>query len=254
MRNRFLTIVLTAVIIVIGSSLVYASEMADIQAAIIAQEYEKANRLAKEYLSQNPQQGMEEATYYYGLSFLHLSDYVQARKYLKQVVQSRNNKDLRDQAYIALFNAYYLGGDYQESLRVIHKAIKTNPESQYLSGFYLKLARAYLKLAQWKKAKEYLEKIINDFPQSLEVAIAKQLLEEKQAYSVQVGAFVDRLRAESLMLELKEKSEYAYIVETKDADDTVFYRVRVGQVTKLDEATHLESKLAQAGYPTQIYP
>ena len=147
-----------------------------------------------------------------------------------------------------------MDGKYPGALKVAEELYAKSPHSEFLSLIYLKLARANLKLGRWQKAKEYLQKITNEFPQSLEAHTAKQLLEEKQYFAVQVGAFLDRGRAEKLVSELKEKGEYAYTVETIDREGKKFYRVRVGKLALLDDAQTLESKLAQLGYPTRIYP
>ncbi|MBF0485563.1 MAG: SPOR domain-containing protein, partial [Candidatus Omnitrophica bacterium] len=89
---------------------------------------------------------------------------------------------------------------------------------------------------------------------TFEAITAKQLLEEKQYFTVQVGAFADKGRAEKLVAELIARKEYAYIVETKASDTRSYYRVRVGQLSTLKDAQALETKLAGLGYPTLIYP
>ena len=103
-------------------------------------------------------------------------------------------------------------------------------------------------------AKEYLQKIIKEYPDSFESRVARQLLDEKQYFTVQVGAFTEQARAERLVKELIQRKEYAYIVETKSPDGKNFFRVRVGQMTALKDAQALESKLSGLGYPTRIYP
>ena len=123
-----------------------------------------------------------------------------------------------------------------------------------MSLIYLKTARIHLKLTQWKEAKEYLQKVINEFPQSLEAPIAQKLMEEKEFFTVQVGSFLDRDKAMQLMEQLKAKGQYAYIVETATSDNKKYYRVRVGQMTSLSNAQSLETKLSHLGYPTLIYP
>jgi cell division septation protein DedD len=118
----------------------------------------------------------------------------------------------------------------------------------------LKVARANLKLARWKKARELLQKIIADYPESFESNIARQLLEEKQYFTVQVGAYADKARAEKMVQELLDKKEYAYVVETRSNDGKTLFRVRVGQLSTLKDARALENKLSGQGYPTLIYP
>ena len=64
----------------------------------------------------------------------------------------------------------------------------------------------------------------------------------------------DFVKAEGLVQELKSRGEYAYIVETIDHAQKKFYRVRIGQLSTLEEAEGLKVKLAQFGYPARIYP
>ena len=129
-----------------------------------------------------------------------------------------------------------------------------HPKSEMMGLMYLKAARSNLKLARWIKAKEFLQRILKEYPESFESGVARQLLEEKQYFTVQVGAFTEQPRAERLVKELIQRKEYAYIVETRSPDGKIFFRVRVGQMTALKDAQALESKLSSFGYPTRSYP
>ena len=229
--------------------------MRDVETAIIEQNYEQAKQIAEQLLTSAPNEDQSyELRYYLGLCDLRLERYDEARKVFDRLIKKKINGNLRDKAYLGLFDSYYMDGYYKKALQVINRLSKLSPKSEFLSLIYLKLARVNLKLARWYKAREYLEKIITEFPNSLEVHSAKQLLNEKQYFSVQVGAFMDHQRAEKLITELKEKGEYAYMVETYDPKDQKFYRVRVGQLVLLDSAQKLKLKLSKEGYPAQIYP
>ena len=173
---------------------------------------------------------------------------------LNKLVEDKDHTTHRDKAYLALVDLYYLSENYPQALKTVKKFLRVSPQSQYLSLAYLKLAKANLKLAQGREARKYLEKIVQDYPQSFEVKVAKQLLEEKQYFAVQVGSFMDRGRAENLVNELKAKNEYAYIVETMEEQGKKFYRVRVGQLALSNQAQELKVKLAGQGYPTQLFP
>ena len=107
---------------------------------------------------------------------------------------------------------------------------------------------------RWEDANEYLNKIINEFPKSPEAPVAKQLLEEKQYFAVQVGSFLDKGRAITLIDDLKGSGQYAYVVETTASDGQKYYRVRVGQMSSLKDAEDLKKRLDKLGYPTLIYP
>ena len=227
----------------------------DVETSIINQDYEQAREIATQMLSGELDNGRRNEVYYYlGLCDLRLGKYGEARKIFTKLTKKNNSDKLRDKAHLGIFDTYYIDGQYREALARISHLLKISPKSEFLSLIYLKLARANLKLAHWYKARKYLEKITTEFPNSMEVHVAKQLLNEKQYFAVQVGAFIDRQRAEKLTDELKKKGEYAYVVETVDEKNRTFYRVRVGQLVLLEKAEKLKLKLSKDGYPTQIYP
>lgn len=220
------------------------------------EDYAKVESLAQEALK-NKALGPEDqngAKYYLGLSQLRLGRNSEAQKIFKELQAVAQKGTLYDKITLALIDTYYLNDQYNEALEEAQKLLIKSPQSEFLGMIYLKIARANIKLTQWKTAKDYLEKIKNQFPDSLEAYTAKQLLEEKQYFAVQVGAFIDQSLAENLLDDLKSKNEYAYIVETTDQDGAQFYRVRVGKVTSLKEAIDLKTRLSKLGYPASIYP
>ena len=232
-----------------------SNSLQDIETAVIQEEYEKAANLAREFIDSKPvKRDLDEALYYLGLSQLRLNRYDKARETFNLLISGFPQENLRDKAYLGFIDSLSMEEKYSGALQAAQELYTKSPKSEFLSLIYLKLARANLKLGQWQKAKEYLQKIADEFPQSLEAHTARQLLEEKQYFAVQVGAFLDQSRAEKLISELKEKGEYAYSVETIDREGRKFYRVRVGKIILLDDAQKLESKLARLGYPARIYP
>lgn len=256
MKKRFLRIISAGIFLLGFSSYGFSqSSLKDIETAIIHQDYHQAEKMAGQVLSSEADTYQEnEARYYLGLCSLRLGKQEKARQIFTDLIDRNPEVVLRDKAYLGLFEGYYIDGDYEQALLIAERLFKVSPQSEFLSLVYLKLARANLKLARWDKAREYLTDITGQFPESLEAYAAKQLLNEKQYFAVQIGAFMDRERAEALTLELQEKGEYAYIVETVDRQNRKFFRVRVGQLALLDEAQKLKLKLSQSGYPAQIYP
>jgi len=247
--------IIVLIIVLLLSPAISSANITDLETAIIQEDYAKAKKMAQQLLAENLSDDQKkEAKFYLGLSHLRLEEYIKAREIFDELINEKLKPRARDRAFLGLFNTYFLNEEYKKSLGVINKLLKVSPNSQFLSLIYLKAARVNLKLANWRQAQGYLKKIISDFPNSMEIYTAKQLLEEKQYFAVQVGAFLDRKLAENQVEELRFKNEYAYIVETKDKDDRKFYRVRVGQMTILDDARQLRSKLSREGYPTQIYP
>ena len=232
-----------------------AASLSDIEAAVMEKDYEQARLLAQQFLKDNATAPERvNAEYYLGLSQLRLKQYTEARKAFQIVMQASTDQDLYDKAALGMVESLYMPGFYKDALKEGEALLRRSPQSQSKSLIYLKIARADLKLMRWQKAKDYLQKIITEFPQSLEAPIAQNLLEEKEYFTVQVGSFLDKERAIRLMEELKARDQYAYTVETASPDGKTFYRVRVGQMTSLGDAQALESDLTKLGYPTLIYP
>lgn len=227
----------------------------DVHALFMQKDYAKTLEVA-EQLADQTQNFYErsEAYYYAGLSELWLGKYAEARHWIQKSLKGPASPSLQDMAELAMIDTYFMEGEYQKSLRQSQNFLDTHPKSEFISSAYLKLARSNLKLANWKEGREILQKIVQKFPNSLERFYVEQLLAESQFFAVQVGSFQDRVMAEGLVDQLKQKGEYAYIVETTSQEGKKFFRVRVGQFQQFDEAQKLEVKLAKLGYPTKIYP
>lgn len=257
MKNRVFNQIHCAVLVLALFSFYGFSDISikDVETAVINQDYEQAKEIAIQLLSDESIKSQRNDIHYYlGLCNLRLGRYEQAREVFTELTKKKNGDNFRDKAYLGIFDTYYIDGQYEKALHSVNRLLKVSPKSEFLSLIYLKLARANLKLAHWYEARKYLEKITADFPDSMEVHVARQLLNEKQYFAVQVGAFMDRQRAEKLTNELQKKGEYAYVVETVDQQSRTFYRVRVGQLVLLERAEKLKLKLSKEGYPTQIYP
>ncbi len=254
-QNVFCVLLIVAVFLA-SAPAVFAASLGDLRAAVVQEDYKKAKSIAEGILASRGVSRAEtsEAEYFLGLSQLRLGEYVRAEGTFKKLLSSRPGDDVYDKASVGHVDALYMQGYYEQALKEVNGLISRRKTSEMTSLFYLKAARASLKLARWSRAREMLEKIMAEYPDSFESTVAKQLLEERQYFTVQVGSFADKGRAEKLVKELTSRREYAYIVEAKAADGRAYYRVRVGQMSSLKDAQVLETKLSGLGYPTLIYP
>jgi outer membrane protein assembly factor BamD (BamD/ComL family) len=227
----------------------------EIEAAIIGEDYSRAKSLCEELMANYPEAAqVNDAKYYLGLSELRLNNFDQAKAIFESLVKELPQGPLSDKANLGLIDVANLSEHYEQALEQAKAFLAAQPQTSSLSLVYLKMARSNLKLARWDEARKLLNKILQEFPQSMEFHTAIQLLEEKQYYTVQVGAFLDRERADRLSRELQDKDEYSYIVETVDAQGNKFFRVRVGKFSQLSEAKDLKQKMSGQGFPTLIYP
>ncbi len=231
------------------------TSQSDIEMAIMNKDFQAAKILSESFIKENPSSPQMTQVYYYlGISELGLSHYKEARSEFGRVLHSSPTDNLYDKAWLGIIDSLGMERNFEEALSQAQEFLAKRPNSEFLSVIYLKLARANFKLSNWDRAYRYLKKIIHDFPKSFEAHTAGQLLHEKRYFAIQVGSFLDRSRAMTLAEELKNKGEYAYLVETQDKEGRVFYRVRVGQLKSLDEANRMQEHLSNQGYPTHIYP
>ncbi|MCX5681700.1 MAG: tetratricopeptide repeat protein, partial [Candidatus Omnitrophica bacterium] len=187
-RYCLLLLNIAACILFLCAGSAFAS-LEEIKTAILKEDYQTAKTLSEAALAAKSLGAQEEEVLYYlALSQLYLGQIEKARGNFQKVVDSTKNMDLSDQATIGVISSYYLNGDYRASLKRSHQLLSERPNSNYLSLVYLKIARANLKLRNWEPARRFLLKVVTDFPDSLEAYTAKKLLEEKQFFTVQVGA------------------------------------------------------------------
>ncbi len=257
MKNKFKTqgLVLFATMLVLTAVPLAHAALPDIETAVMNKDYAQARELASKIIrdSNNPAERIE-AQYYYGLAQLRLGQYADARSAFQNVMDAHPSQDIYDKAALSQIEGFYMAGFYTDALNTANQLLKKSPYSSFLSLIYFKIAGADLKLMRWEDAHQFLNKIISEFPKSPEAPIAKQLLEEKQYFAVQVGSFLDKGRALTLIDDLKGNGQYAYVVETSATNGQTFYRVRVGQMSSLNDAEDLKRRLDKLGYPTLIYP
>ena len=232
------------------------ADIAQVEEAIVQEDYAIAQTLAQEVLNFAVVEKTvaQRAQYYLALSQLRLGDHKSAQRIFKKLLKAKTSDQIRSQSYLGLFESYYQQGQFKKAQKLARKMMIHAKDTPFESVMYLKLARTHLKLAEWKEAKSVLNKIVRAYPQSFEAETAQHLLEEQQFFAVQVGAFLDRERAEDLIEAFRRRQEYAYMIEMKDRDNRTFYRVRVGQMTRLHQAKKLQSKLSREGFPAEIYP
>ncbi len=249
----FFAVAWSSVIFSIGTP-VYA-DLKDIETSLISRDYTGAQKFAQDALASEPGGAVaQKARYYLGLSQLRQAQYKEALESFNKIKNENLSSSLRERVYLGIFDAYYLLEEYPQADAMLQGLLKGGDKPEAVSLIYFKLAKVNMKLARWGQATDYLGKIVRSFPNSLEVPAAKQLLEEKHYFAVQVGAFMERRLAEALVDELKQKGEYSYIIESLDSQNRKFYRVRVGQLARIKDAQALKNRLAKFGYPAQIYP
>ena len=82
----------------------------------------------------------------------------QARKYLKQALNS-NDKKLKTQAYGSLISLYIEENDFENALLYLNKMIEDDHTKIYMNYVNYTFAKIYRKMNDYEKASHYIEKV-----------------------------------------------------------------------------------------------
>ncbi len=104
------------------------------------------------------------ASYYAGISYLHMGEYEEAIDYLKKF--DANDKLVSSIGYGAIGDAHVELGNHGKAVTFFIKAADQD-ENDFTAPLYLKKAAlVYEHLGEYKKALDLYEKINNDYPRS----------------------------------------------------------------------------------------
>jgi TolA-binding protein len=116
-----------------------------------------------------------KSLFYLGNCYFWMKDFINAEKYYRLFLDNSSKKDmvLRKFAYEGLGYASEQGGKYEQALNFFKKVSEEDGSNNPDDSVLINLARVYEELNQNDKAIEIYQKIIKDYPQSQNVAIAK---------------------------------------------------------------------------------
>ncbi|MDD3627303.1 MAG: tetratricopeptide repeat protein [bacterium] len=124
----------------------------------------------------------------------------------------------------------FQSGFYSEAIEKLKEIIKVDPKSQFADDSYYTIGLSYFEMLQFKKALEFFDKVINEFPGAT-IALSEELgeygkIEAKTRYG-KINAFLalgDISSAEKEVKLLEKFKEDSYI-KTKDGKKKSFYEL-----------------------------
>ena len=112
------------------------------------------------------------ARFYAGVSLLKQGDYAGAVDYLEEF--NAGDKIVQARAYALIGDAYMEQGQIEDAVSQYEKAANYNPNDYFTPTYLLKQALAYEQLSDYSKAIGAYDQIINDFPNSDQIANARK--------------------------------------------------------------------------------
>ncbi|MBL7151726.1 MAG: SPOR domain-containing protein [Candidatus Omnitrophica bacterium] len=186
------------------------------------------------------------------VSYLKDGNYLRASDIFEIILKEFKSSTFTEEAEVGLGDAYFLMGEYDKAGGFYKEFLRHHRGSKFKPQVFYRISLSAAKLGRTEEAKQYLEKLNQEYPFNIETTIEKDLGGSKELYyTVQVGAFSNAENAQCLMQELIQKGYPAY-VEELPLQGKVSYRVRVGRPALRQEAVDLQKKLFREGYPANI--
>lgn len=242
----------------------YALDLDKVKINLLSADYAGAIKEGERVLaaSSASSENLDELYYILGLSYLKSGNYLRASDIFEIILKEFKNSLFKDQTLLGLGDALFLKGDYAGAGGKYRELLNAKNGKDLLPALYYRLSQASFKQGKTEQAKEYLNKLKSDFPQSLEVRLSRELFPLTAApaqtgpafyYTVQVGSFSNKANAVNLVKKLQGYG-YPAFMEEGVSKDKINYRVRIGKFKSRAEAQDMENKLSKQGYPTKIIP
>ncbi|MBU2585813.1 MAG: SPOR domain-containing protein [Bacteroidetes bacterium] len=162
------------------------------------------------------------------LEALLTQDGRQAASLYKEIVHSKSNSEYKDDALFKLYQFHYTLGEFNESDKYARMILESYPSSQFISR---------LKKSDYTSTQSSLQ-------QRVEVKTPEVNNQDKSSagnFTTQVGAFLDRKNAESLMIQVLKYGE-SWINE-REVRGKIFYAVLVGKFSSESDANTLLERM-----------
>ncbi len=225
-------------------------------------DYEQSLKDYRKLLELHPQSSLAPASQYWiGSMLLAQKEYGEARTEFEKILENYSQSNYLDWAQVGIGNSYTSERNYSLALIEYIKVIENYPESNILNLVYFNLGECYQREGKEKEALEVYQRLITECPDSLEAskaqervsALQRKFLPSAGRYSVQVGAFSERARADRLAQRLRDKGYDTYIM-TITIEGRRFHRVRVGRLATEAEAQELDRRLKkEENLPTRVF-
>lgn len=235
----------------------YCLSLSSIKTNMLLGDYKSAIAEGERLIQKEPHSA--ELYYLLALSYLKDGNYLRASDIFEIIMKEFKGSKFNDEAGMGLGDTYLLRGDYTKAHDCYQKVIKNNPNTKLKAQLYYRISEVGFKEGNTEQGKEYLTKLKEKFPLTLEVKQDQGIcLVEKNNftfnYFVQLGSFVNPANANNLKEKLISSGYPAYIDESVTASGQKSYRVGVGKLKSRQEAEELNKKLVGEGYPTKICP
>jgi len=215
----------------------------------LAQSYPSAMATYTKYIESDNGSGHAADAYYgRGMCSFAQGNYFAARRDFERCLSKTNDKDLQSAALLRLGECYMREERFHKAENVYRRLLKKFPYSAKRDDVLYLLGVACLRQAKWDEAENYLGQVIRNYPYSSRKPLAQEKMPaEDRFFSVQVGAFQTREKAESVRQALAKRRIESFI-RVINRSGTSFYCVRTGRFSSWDKVKQHAQQVEAAGF------
>jgi tetratricopeptide (TPR) repeat protein len=196
---------------------------------------------------------LDEVYYLLGLSYLKDGNYLRASDIFEIIINEYRRSEFREEARMGLGDSYFARGDYQKALNSYKGLLQDNSRSKLKPALYYRLSQLGKRTGDSRSQQEYLLKLKDEFPQSLEALINKDFLPGSANISMSMNKPVPlEAKPATNAPDVQTKPDLFVEAGTNHEIITGAYSVQVGAFSSLNNARSLTFKLKAQGYGSYI--
>ncbi|MDD5503768.1 MAG: tetratricopeptide repeat protein [Candidatus Omnitrophica bacterium] len=193
----------------------------------------------------------DQGRYIMGLAFLALGQAEAARENFEFVVKYYPRSGLDELLLLGIADSYFLEKDFDRAGKAYKAMLDKYPSSDYAALAYLGSGKALRKQGKWELARGCFNKIIQQYPSSLEAKEAGDYYRRQSFFTIQLGAFSKRENALRYAEALEAKG-YAVSVDKEMEGNNVLYKIKRGNFSTLASAESELARLKKDGFSGTI--
>jgi tetratricopeptide (TPR) repeat protein len=255
--NRFKSLVIAVLIILVGGSSVFALDLNNLRNYFLNGNYKICISEGEKILAQSgSRKGLDEVYYILGLSYLKEGNFLRASDIFEIVLNEYRDSKFKDEAALGLGDSYFMKGDYSRALSIYRKLLKDRPRTKLKPAVYYRLSEIGKRTGDRQNQQFYQEKLKKEFPLSPEALSDKEFLPgsrnvyvpaepRREAVNLPAGKPVNAPENIIPAPEVKPASREQDLISGG-------YSVQVGAFSSPENARKLTSKLKSQGFPSYI--
>jgi tetratricopeptide (TPR) repeat protein len=193
----------------------------------------------------------DKGRYLMGLAFLALGETKAARENFEFIVKYYPRSGLDEQLLLGIADSYFLEGDSTGAAQAYKVMLDKYPSSDYAAMAYLGMGKAHRRLGKWELARGCFNKIIQQYPLSLEGKEARDYYKRQVFFVIQLGAFSKRENALRYAAFLEAKG-YTVSIDREMDGNNVLHKLKTGMFKTLKSAEAESMRLKRDGFSATI--